>query len=388
MKLWLVEPRDPLIFRDGKSFGATPGARAVTLPFPYPSTLAGAIRTRAGWTSRGFDTTRIEELRHLAVRGPFLVELTQEGAFKGWLFPAPADALLLKSKKGTIARRLWLRPVRFPGEVQTEMPDDLLPVSANPAVTEKPYPIPPKFWEWKHLQEWLLEPKEENVFPDTLGITGLSREERMHVSIDPDGESALEKHLFQTVGLNFVQATKEGKVDFGNTRFFALAVATEADIRPGIDFLGGERRTVEWRLAETTFPAPAAGLKEAITKTGYARLVLMTPGYFQQGYLPTWLKAEFTGLTILATAIPQRAQAISGWDFEKSRPKPSRRLVPAGSVYFLKIGGAGKAREDFVERFWFESICDAEQDRLDGFGISLLGAWDGRVNKLEVKDHA
>ncbi|MFZ2521089.1 MAG: type III-B CRISPR module-associated Cmr3 family protein, partial [Anaerolineae bacterium] len=31
MKTWLIEPRDPLIFRDGRPFSASPGARAKTL---------------------------------------------------------------------------------------------------------------------------------------------------------------------------------------------------------------------------------------------------------------------------------------------------------------------------------------------------------------------
>ncbi|HZQ09120.1 MAG TPA: type III-B CRISPR module-associated Cmr3 family protein, partial [Anaerolineae bacterium] len=53
MSVWLIEPRDPLIFRDGRPFNPTPGARAISLPFPYPSTLAGAVRTRVGQNENG-----------------------------------------------------------------------------------------------------------------------------------------------------------------------------------------------------------------------------------------------------------------------------------------------------------------------------------------------
>ena len=48
MSLWLIVPRDPLIFRDGKPFTATPGERSNSLGFPFPSTLAGAVRTLVG----------------------------------------------------------------------------------------------------------------------------------------------------------------------------------------------------------------------------------------------------------------------------------------------------------------------------------------------------
>ena len=44
MTLWIIEPRDPLIFGDGKPFSAIPGARAKSLLFPHPPTLAGSMR--------------------------------------------------------------------------------------------------------------------------------------------------------------------------------------------------------------------------------------------------------------------------------------------------------------------------------------------------------
>ena len=48
MTTWIIEPHDPLIFRDGRPFGPNPGARAKTLSFPFPSTTTGGVRTRAG----------------------------------------------------------------------------------------------------------------------------------------------------------------------------------------------------------------------------------------------------------------------------------------------------------------------------------------------------
>ena len=63
MSLWIIEPRDPLVFGDGKPFSAVPGSRAKSLPFPHPSTVAGAMRTRSGTDPKGrFDSRRIDEL--------------------------------------------------------------------------------------------------------------------------------------------------------------------------------------------------------------------------------------------------------------------------------------------------------------------------------------
>ena len=61
----------------------------------------------------------------------------------------------------------------------------------------------------------------------------------------------------------------------------------------------------------------------------------------------------------------------------RGRPKPTRRLAPAGSVYFLELTGADDAIGRFVDAVWLQAISDDEQDQRDGFGLALLGAWDG-----------
>src|SRR3989440_10121049 len=102
MEIWLIEPHDPLIVRDGKPFGPNSGARASTLPFPFPSTTTGGIRSRAGMNNDGiFDTNQISRVKTIKVRGPLLVQLLEDGnsiTVNEWLVPAPADALLFETK--------------------------------------------------------------------------------------------------------------------------------------------------------------------------------------------------------------------------------------------------------------------------------------------------
>ena len=85
MSIWIIEPRDPLIVRDGRPFGPNPGARAKSLPFPFPSTTTGGIRTKAGLENGVFDKNKIAEVRNIAVRGPVLVELDKMGQIANWL---------------------------------------------------------------------------------------------------------------------------------------------------------------------------------------------------------------------------------------------------------------------------------------------------------------
>ncbi len=81
-------------------------------------------------------------------------------------------------------------------------------------------------------------------------------------------------------------------------------------------------------------------------------------------------------LRIVGAAVGRPVHA-SGWDYEKGTPKPSRRLAPAGSVYFFEIEAGDEATiERFVDDIWLRPISDDEQYRRDGFGVALLGAWN------------
>ena len=62
MKNWTVEPRDPLVIRDGRPPSAGM-PQAQSLNFPWPSTLAGLARTQAGRDANGrFDSSKIDAL--------------------------------------------------------------------------------------------------------------------------------------------------------------------------------------------------------------------------------------------------------------------------------------------------------------------------------------
>lgn len=148
MQTWLIEPRDPLIVRDGRPFSADiAGARATSLDFPFPSTTTGGVRTSQGRGKGGnFDAALIEELKKLEVRGPLLVELDDRGEIAGWLMPAPADALWRNLKPDSDDRiptdramLTQLTPVQLPDGAFTNLPDgDLCPIGTS-RVSGKPF---------------------------------------------------------------------------------------------------------------------------------------------------------------------------------------------------------------------------------------------------------
>ena len=120
-KLWIIEPRDPFIARDGKPFGR--GTNASTLPFPFPSTTTGGVRTRAGLAEGSFldemgqpNHNLIQKVKEIAAKGSLLVELDCQGEIEQWLADAPADALLCKIRLMGIRHKLkdssrWMLPM-------------------------------------------------------------------------------------------------------------------------------------------------------------------------------------------------------------------------------------------------------------------------------------
>jgi CRISPR-associated protein Cmr3 len=123
-----------------------------------------------------------------------------------------------------------------------------------------------------------------------------------------------------------------------------------------------------------------AAIRESIVATRRARLLLLTPAIFENGYLPGWSGGSWplggdVEATVRAAAVPRPA-ILSGWNLETGRPKPTRRLAAAGSVYFLELQGTDEAIHQWCDAAWLGCVSDDEQDRRDGFGLAALGTWE------------
>jgi CRISPR-associated protein Cmr3 len=140
---------------------------------------------------------------------------------------------------------------------------------------------------------------------------------------------------------------------------------------PSLGLIGGEGRITA--MNERTAP-PLPPCPEKVKNARRVRLILATPGFFSGGWRPGWLTAQGGSppgfpnvrLKLIAAAVP-RSVPISGWDYAKREPKPSRLLAPAGSVYFCEAEGDASC-------LWLKSIC-GDQAARDGFGIVALGVW-------------
>lgn len=395
MTIWFIEPRDPLIVRDGRPFDASPGAQATSLAFPFPSTTTGGVRTRAGLVDGIFDKSKIDVVKTIKVRGPLLVQLTQDETDfdpDKWLAPAPADALLFGEKEQVTCERLV--PLQPFAESQTDFDQNntgnLALVGMEVTNLHKPAKEVPQYWYWDQFQKWLIKPSDfsnqRELDTSTLGHNGPKREYRTHVSIDPEKGVARDGDLFGTSGMEFTHTgtTKEKHIDEFRQLALAVVVEENLDIKEGLTGFGGERRFVRWRKSASDLPQCPAKIEEAIVRDHACRVHLLTPACFKEGYRPTELEALRNGCkpTLKAIAI-QRPQVVSGWDLATGKPKSTRRLAPAGSVFFLSLEGNDGAIKNWIKQIWMQCISDEETDRNDGFGLAVLGTWSGNLEQMQ-----
>jgi len=400
-----ISPHDPIIARDGRPFNA--GNRMKCLDWPYPSVLAGSLRTMLGKNKNGeFDKDTISALKSIIISGP--LPLCQDKIY----FPAPKDLLVREENKIRECRAYAIRPISRSLNKEEGLgcnlpSSDLRPSMLPDSVDEefKPANIP-AFWSIETITSWLLNargecfasPPDPEELKNTSNFLNLpQKESRIHVMIDPVRGSSKDTMLFKTIGLDLhardtkedirMAAKIEAESEFGD-------LITKID---GFSAFGGERRLAQWKTEavrdEWNCPKDIVSGLEGKSKI---RMILATPAIFSEGWKPGWLEGWLegkapdywpNGLELkLISACTERWKPISGWCLEKGKqgPKPIRRLVPAGSVYFFEIEGDGDAVA-LAKSLWLKSVCDNDQDRRDGFGLALWGIWDYANETAEAK---
>jgi CRISPR-associated protein Cmr3 len=359
------------------------------LSWPLPSVVSGSFRT-ALVKSGGLDFSGNipQRLMQIAVAGVFPVH-------GGELYlPAPNDAVAEPNENGKGIKFLH-RVVPQPFTGGCDLPEDSLqPVMLSESQAGedfKPAEIP-AWWPIGKYAEWLLG---NEVCFDSSFLRSPLQETRHHVCLDAERGAAAEGQIFATAGLNVARLPRFG-VDGSRPLHERLAEITlsgritipdsETALTIGQQFgiwhpLGGERRMVHWQQeeAETTGWNCPAGIRSALATATKVRMVLATPAVFKDGWKPGWLttglEGDLSGVKLkLVGASNGRWKAVSGWSLAPPRgPKPIRRMVPAGSVYFFEVEKPGDAAP--LADLWLQSVSDDQQEQRDGFGLALWGTW-------------
>lgn len=366
----LIEPQAPLVFRSGRPFGA--GSRDGA-NFPWPSSLAGALRTQVmddrAWHVP-LTAEQREQLCALRAYGPILA--ARDGGRITPMLPRPADAVLLADEDGHKAYHR-LAPTELPEGCSCDLPAGLQPLLLAAAPKGKPQPGP-SFWPLASLLAWR---RGEDLAP--FASDEPASEARSHVALDRATLAADPGRLFQTEGLDFSRRRNDGGRGFGTRDWVFLCRFAQALGERALTF-GGEGR-LSWLSAAppATLAAPPEHLA-AVAASRQITLTLVTPALFAAGWRPAWLEGAgdvpgIAGLRLrLRAAAVERWQGISGWDLAAWGPRAARKALAAGATYWFEVVDEPPA--GWASKLWLAPISDQPQDHRDGFGLVVPGLWN------------
>ncbi len=354
----LIEPRDTFVFRDGRQLHEAASPMR-SLDLPWPSTTTGMVRTRLGQAGNDGvfphgDQTVISEVLREQVAGPFVAQLDERGTVIDWLFPTPQDAVWMKSANDVVTR-YRLAPVTDPAGALSDLPPGLSAVGPVRTLPSGKAIRSPSYISLADLQQWLLAPQDVVVCDGASQQFEPLHERREHVALT-ESKASRDGHIFRTDSVRYRTAA------YGQRH--SIAIVAQTALADGPVFLGGERRVSTLRQASE---APPIALTAPPASARTLRVVLLTPACFRNGAVPTTL----AGAPVVAACVA-RPQIISGWDFAARAPKHTRRLAPAGSVYWVAVPDRETAR-DVADRIMWKHVSDTPQDCLDGYGLAAVG---------------
>jgi CRISPR-associated protein Cmr3 len=75
----------------------------------------------------------------------------------------------------------------------------------------------------------------------------------------------------------------------------------------------------------------------------------------------------------LLAAVIKESQPIGGWDLKTQQPRQMRRLVGAGSVFYLEVLSGTAAT--VAKTIHGKTFCDDEAMSMAGFGLAFVGRY-------------
>lgn len=345
-----IDPLDTLFFRNGKPFTMGDDTWANGVFPPYPSVVYGSLRSV-------YFSNHIKELkkansnddptRDLKIKGIYIL------ANNNVYLPLPNDCV---KRKGGGDNFVSLLPKHELTEIKSSCPTQ---------------------YGLKSVEE------VENVDGGIINIDSFKE----YLKCAKDFSSSILKVADRVlpepkigIGINKKSGTsEEGKlyrVDMKRLENLSLIIDFEGLDLPekGMMKLGGEGKAVFYQK----FKPIIFSIDNSKSDSRKLKLYLSTPATFKKGWLPEWIDkktliGKYKGLKLeLLTASIGKPIHIGGFDMKAKKPKPMRKAVPAGSVYYFKL-----IEGDFQEAFSiFNQTPISDFNSEQGFGIAYVGVYN------------
>ncbi len=369
MSEFTIKPLDTFFFRDGKPFDMGENTFASTLVSLIPSNFYGAIASayiaQNGGTDILNDRKTFEVIKDVKTGryGSFVIK----GVFfkKGdkLLFPTPLD-IYKKDEELAYAKIMNTENGKFITSLKMGMKVLLLRGKSK-------FDINP-FIDQQDFKNYLLGdlPGDSESLISYRNIFEI--EPKIGIKKDRNSFAAEEGMLYR---VNYLRAQKDVSISVFST---GIKLYNEGFLK-----IGGKDKTAYYSYKNDNLCIKDVSLDKSmfvngIGKENYFKLYLATPAIFDNGWLIdgfeeksgkfVYEKDSFS-ISIIAAAI-DKSKVIGGWDMVKKAPKAGFKIVPEGSVYFLKLE-KGSPQSVFDE-FNCKNIGRLKEE---GFGLSLLGIY-------------
>ena len=358
-----IEPNDVWLFRDGRPFDVYAGHRARTIFPPFPTVVQGMIRSAhlafCGVSLDAYLNSKAPQAIIDAIgapsapppfklRGPFVAKREPDGTLQRY-FPRPADSYW--DGKEYVS----LRPESQAG-IASNLPEGLQLLCPRDKKPQAKIDTLQNWWSETDLQKYLTE-KQVSMSDRSPAI--FASESRIGIHLQSDIRRPRDGFIYE---IEYARLT-DG---------FGLIVEVEGLLEShqwpteGMVRFGGDSRAARFSQvpAEFSFPTP-------VSDGGKTKLYFATPTYFKKGWKPESWQDFFDGNVEPVAAAMEKPFVLGGIDLAKAEKgnddihKPSRRYVPAGSVYFF---------EDEIKLK--EGVHAVSDDGANlGFGQIIFGRW-------------
>lgn len=398
--------RDGFFAKDGRGWYTSATSRAFGRDWLPSITVRGLLRatygrtledagdaamTPAQWVER---TRDVRLLAQIPMRTP--LGAAPELAHRQWTHPA--DALLRSPDEdeaaSTVHERVeHLDPLPPPKAAGLFTSDETRDADAlwRPRFTAPAKPLRPhRWWRETEFAAWLKG--EYDVRLPRAHRVGFAPETRDETHVGIDGVT-----LASRDGILYSQTILETLCRDGAEWLYALKLTLpENAALTGPATIGGDRRLGAFERLEADLFRPSEGLEEAFDRKRPhgVRLVAVSPLHFRNGSLPDGFAADDRGVLrgrlayqdlagqrdespelVLRAAYVDRPEHLSGWNMELRAPRPTRRLCPAGSVYFFERADGGAFDGALARRLWLAAVGMSGDNDGDGLGLVVPGVW-------------
>ena len=374
----ILEAFDTLFFRDGRPFSMGDETWADGIFPPSPSVVYGALRS-------GYFAQHIDQISNAQTSADPTVGLVIDALCYRispddiFCFPAPLD-LIERTDKTSRLRQEESDDKRFAAEMLlleriadgcSSLGDTLGMLKTGGRVE----PIEKGLIDTDELTRYLCIGNSGGDLHTSYQLRKLSdyicSEPKVGIGRDDQTRSSSDTGKLYRVGLLRPSANgAKGRID--------LVVACKNLLLPdhGILRLGAEGKCVVYGSGEM----PEIDISPiSHSESRCFKLYFMTPAIFDKGWVAEWmLNGTYKGISFdFIGASIGRSLYLGGFDMKSGRPKPMRRAVPAGSVYYfeLKEGNTlGACFDQLRDAFHGRSLADSSYCKCEqGYGIALLG---------------